>query len=648
MIELIHKYNKSIGIVFLFIAFCFAISGVTVDVISGQSARGNYAVKVNDREFSLGEFRQAEQRIEAQYRQMFGENYAKIAQSIRFNIPQQALDNIVDGELLQEQAAALGFAATESESNEYIVKELFSPDRGGSGFTLDAYRDLLRRTGLTASQFEQTVRTDLVRAALTGFLEDADVVTSHDVAALYRKQETEFSFSVASVSYEKLLSEVPTPSEEELTKYYDRNATDYDLPARVSYDYAVLSPEQFKKDVPVLPQDVELYYTDNAAKYASPDQFKVRSIKLLYPKVADAKKMAAVKEKAQKVYDEAVAMKPFETLVTIYSEDLPTKAAGGLKSWMTKQSAPKEYADAGVFDLQPGAIAKLVEADFGFEIVKLEEKKPEGQRPLEEVKAEIEESLRGQEAPAYAAAKAREIVEQAKKGGDLQSLITSAGLQFESTNSLLGDSADPTPLLRGLTQKVLQLSASEKAAPTVIDLGQLAIVVRVKESLEPSPAPFADVRQKVLDAVKNQAAKSLAEKKVQELLDAAKSAPEADLKTLATTKGMTLEGPFTFTRANPAVSQLNDFSAEMRDAIQDSNKAGILPQRFSTSNGFAVVAVLGVKVPEMSGDQSKLTKYREQAQQEASRKIADQMIALMKTKAEVDFKPSLLSGFDAS
>ncbi len=628
--------------VFLFIAFCFAISSVTVDVISGQKQRGNYAVKVNDREFSLREFDKASRRIEEQYKQMFGENYAKIAQSIRFNIPQQALDNLIDSYLLEEQAASIGFAATQSESNEHIVKELFSPENGGPGFSQEAYRGMLQRSGMNAAQFEESVRKDLIRSSLMGLLDDVGVVTSRDVQALMKKQETEYTFSAATISYDKLKSEVPPPTEEDLKKYYDKNATDFDLPARTSYEYAVLDPSTFKKEVTVLPQDVELYYTDNSNKFATPEQVQLKSIKILYPKESDPKKMAAVKEKAQKVFDEANAQKPFETLVTLYSEDLPSKAAGGLRGWVSKTTAPKGYAEAGVFELEPGAIAKLVEADYGFEILKVVEKKAAGQRPLEEVKAEIEESIRSQEAPAYAAAKAKEIADKAKKGGDFAALVSAAGLKLESTTGLLGDSADPNPELSGLTRSILVLPSSERAAPTVVDVGQQTVLVRVKEYLEPAPAPFEEVKTKIADTLTIQAAKDLALKKAKELLDASKASPANELKTKAAEKGATFEGPYSFTRGNPSVTSFPEFSTQMRDALFSASGTGIISQPFQVSTGVIVLSLEGTKIPPIDASSENFKKYQTQAEQTAGRRVTEEMVALLKAKAEVDFDPAIL------
>jgi PPIC-type PPIASE domain len=331
----------------------------------------------------------------------------------------------------------------------------------------------------------------------------------------------------------------------------------------------------------------------------------------------------------------------------MYSDDLPSKAAGGFKGWMSKASAPKEYLESGLFDLEVGGIAKLVEASYGFEILKVEEKKAAAQRPLDEVRAEIEETIRKQEAPAYAAAKAREIVDAARKGGSFESLSQAAGFTVQSTIGLLGDTADPVPSLTGLTTKVLQLPLAERLLPSVLEVGSTTVMVKGKEFFDPSPAPFNDVKPKVIDALKSTAAKTLAEAKAKELLEVAKSAPTTDLKTAATAKGLTYVGPFKFTRSNPAVADFKEFSADIRDALLSSDSVGILPSTFSSGDTFVVVYRNGVTIPADSPSGEKFKKYEDEAFQASRRRIAEEMISLLKSKAEINFEPGLLGSGSA-
>ncbi len=644
MIKLIHRYKQSIGIVFLFIAFCFVVSGPTVDVLTGQKAGRQYAVKVNDKEFSFADFKKAEMRLENQYRQMLGENYAKLAQSLSLNVPQQTVDNMIDGYLIEEQARALGFAAGEAESNNYIVKA-FSPERGGNGFSLEAYRSVLRQNGVSAAEFERDARGIIVQEAFRGLLSDVGFATSHDVKARILREETKYTFVAAEVSPDAVISEISAPSDVDAQKYYEANATDYELPARVTYDYIVFDPANFAKDVSVLPADIEIFYTDNQTRFATPEEVRVRSIKFLYPKDPDPKKMADVRERAQKALDEANTGKPFESLVAIYSDDVPSKAIGGDRGWISKTKAPKEYGTS-VFDTTKGEIAALVEANYGFEVVKIEDKKPAGQRSLDEVRGEIESELRKREAPAYAAAKAHELEAVAKKESrPLSEIAQAASLTASTTAGLLDDEKNPAPNLSGLTRQVLQLPVAERLLPAVLDVGESSVLVKVTEYQDTSTAPFADVKEKIASRMKLEAAKKLAEQRAQELLGAAKSTAVRDLQKIAAEKKVTVAGPFEITRANPGSAKFDSLTGEMRDDILNTTTPNTLLEKlYKGSKGLVVLQITSISKPAetSSADQRK---FQNQASQELARAMVESVLAQAKAKAQssIDFDPGLLA-----
>ena len=81
MIKFIHRNKQLVGIIFLVIAFCFAVTGVGVDVLHSGSSPSSSAVTINGQEFSYNDLDRSKQNIEARYRQMFGENFAQVAQS---------------------------------------------------------------------------------------------------------------------------------------------------------------------------------------------------------------------------------------------------------------------------------------------------------------------------------------------------------------------------------------------------------------------------------------------------------------------------------------------------------------------------------------------------------------------------------------
>lgn len=640
MIKLIHRYKQSIGIVFLFIAFCFVVSGPGLDILHDGGNKQRDAVTVNDKEFSYQDLDRAKQNIESRYRQMFGENFAQLAQSLRLNINQQALDNLIDTAVLDQAAQEQGFVANDDSVRKYILTTIFKD----TPYSAAAYRNLLQSVGMSAPQFEREIKKDVSRSTLLKLIEDAAIVTDKDVEARFIKQNTKFSFVAAEISPSAILATLPTPSDADLKKLYEANATDYSLPAQVSYSYHVVSPVDFEKDVQVSRQDLEFYYSENASKYATPEQTRIRVIKLLYPKESDPSKMAAVRQKATTARDEALSGKPFADLVTKYSDDLPAKLAGGDAGWVVKGSRSEAF-DNSVAKTVVGGISELIETDYGFEIVKVEEKKAAATRPLEEVRAEIEKSIKSQEAPSYAANAARELVEKAKKGNlPLAQALTQAGRSAKET-TLVPDSSDPEPDLKGLTQQVFLLPSAERLMPAVIELGDASVVVQVKEFKEPSIPTFESVREKVTALYKEQEAKKLAATKADELLKAVQQ-NGTDFSKEATTKQASVVGPKTITRESSTVDGFASFTGEMRNAVLTSQKAGtVLPQVFSSPKGQVVLKVTEIAVPNLSDPAvvASLSKYREQAAQELTQAMTTSILAQMKANAQIDVDPALLA-----
>jgi len=84
--------------------------------------------------------------------------------------------------------------------------------------------------------------------------------------------------------------------------------------------------------------------------------------------IKDEAKAKEVLEKVQK------NEKSFEDLAKEYSEDTGSRDSGGDLNWFGRGMMVKEFEDA-VFKMQQGQVSDLVKTEFGYHIIKLEEKK---------------------------------------------------------------------------------------------------------------------------------------------------------------------------------------------------------------------------------------------------------------------------------
>ncbi len=82
----------------------------------------------------------------------------------------------------------------------------------------------------------------------------------------------------------------------------------------------------------------------------------------------------------------------FAALAREHSEDPGSGSRGGDLGWFGRGKMVKAFDDAA-FALKPGELSGLVESDFGFHIIRLDEHRPAGRKPFDEVKGELSAAI---------------------------------------------------------------------------------------------------------------------------------------------------------------------------------------------------------------------------------------------------------------
>ena len=142
--------------------------------------------------------------------------------------------------------------------------------------------------------------------------------------------------------------------------------------------------------ITLLSQEIEEYYEKNLEHYSESPEVDLAEILFL----TEGKQKEQVRLKAQQILVQLKAGASFNELAKEHSEG-PTADKGGAIGTF-KQGSMQEAQEAVVFKLQDGQFSGLIEADYGFQILKLLELKPKRQKTLEEVRADIQNQLYSQ------------------------------------------------------------------------------------------------------------------------------------------------------------------------------------------------------------------------------------------------------------
>ncbi len=153
--------------------------------------------------------------------------------------------------------------------------------------------------------------------------------------------------------------------------------------------------DQIRATITVSDEEVERFYADNPDLFESPEQVRARHILFQAGAEATDEEREAARAKAEAARERALGDEEFAELARELSEG-PSAAEGGDLGFFTRDRMVEPFASAA-FDLEPGEISPVVGTEFGYHVIKLEERKAAGTDGLEDVRDRIRSSLQGQQ-----------------------------------------------------------------------------------------------------------------------------------------------------------------------------------------------------------------------------------------------------------
>ena len=142
--------------------------------------------------------------------------------------------------------------------------------------------------------------------------------------------------------------------------------------------------------------ELQAYFDGNPQQFVAPERVHARHILVLSAESASPDEKAAARKKAEGILAEV--RKPgadFAAIAQAKSEDTQSGANGGDLGEVMRGRTVKAFEDAA-FALEAGQISGVVETQFGFHIIKCEEKKPSEQMALAGIKDQLSQMLKQQ------------------------------------------------------------------------------------------------------------------------------------------------------------------------------------------------------------------------------------------------------------
>lgn len=304
----------------------------------------------------------------------------------------EALKTLISQRLQIVHAQKEGMAISDAELARFLASQPALQENGQ--FSKARYEQLLKAQGMSPEALESRVRHDLLARQLVGSLLDSAFVSqtaAAKVAALLGEQREVVAATIAPAQFRDKVK----LGADAAKQYYDAHLAEFKQPEQVRVKYVVLSQQAIADQQAVSEDELHKYFDEHKASLGGEER-KVAHILLSVAADAPAAEKEKVKARAEALLKEVQAAPgKFAELARQQSQDPGSAAKGGGLGYYAKGGGfVKPFEDA-VFAMNKGEIKGLVETQFGYHILKLEDVKTKG---FDDVRQQIEAMLKGQKA----------------------------------------------------------------------------------------------------------------------------------------------------------------------------------------------------------------------------------------------------------
>ncbi len=379
------RNNKRIVQIFLaLITLPFAFFGV--ESYMRSSGSGDQVAKIGDVNITQQQFQQAVREQQDRLRNQLGGQFdPKMLDTPEAR--KAILDDLINQRVLFIEASKKRmFASDEAVRQTVGAIEAFKVD---GKFSSERYEAALRAQGMTPAGFEAQLRQDLTLQQLAGAVGQSGLVArtvSDRVLALQTEKREVMEYRLALDSF---LDKVKL-ADGAAKKFYDDNAKQFETPEQAKAEYVVLSMESIASQLAVTDAELKSWYDSHKDRYQQAEERRASHILIASEKLGKDKAKTKAEEVLKELQKTPAA---FAELAKKNSDDPGSASKGGDLGFFGRGMMVKPFEDAA-FSLKEGQMSGVVESDFGFHIIKLTGIHAAKEKPLAEVKGEIEAELK--------------------------------------------------------------------------------------------------------------------------------------------------------------------------------------------------------------------------------------------------------------
>jgi peptidyl-prolyl cis-trans isomerase D len=492
-------------------------------------------------EISADEFRTQFEQARQQQRQQLGDAFdPSVFESV--DNKRKVLDSMIDQRVLRMAADRSGIAIGDAQVRQEIQNiPAFQAD---GKFDPQRYQLVLQSQvpPRTPRQFQEEVREGLKQSLIPTRIAESSFVTDAELDRLLRL--TGETRDVGFVVLPQPTPDAAPVTDAEIQGWYSSHASAYRAPETVTLEYIDLDAS--KLVVPPPSEDaLRQRFQQQQAHAAAADQRLASHILVKVDAGANEATWKAAEAKARQIAEQA--RQPgadFAALARADSQDEGSKAAGGDLGWIEKGAMPKPFEDA-LFAMQAGQVSEPVRTEFGWHVIQLREIKTGTKATFEEMHDQLaREQADADRERAYNDLTGKIVDDVLKNPTSLASAAKLAGQPVQQLGPIArnarpdanaGLAGNPALLRAAFKEDLIQ----DGTVSDPIEIGpDHSVLVRVVQHAPERALPLAEVRERVIAAIRADRAAKAADASATAMLAEVRAGKP--LQDLATARGLTI------------------------------------------------------------------------------------------------------------
>lgn len=447
-------------------------------------------------------------------------------QAYQSGIIQQTLQQVVSGRMIEMTATQAGLEVGRDQLAVQL-RTLLSPFMSEGVSSKEALQRLAQLSGVSEAELLEDLKRREAARLLLEPIGRATAISSDTLAADFARIAGEQRKLITLTLPHTRITDVKTPSEDELATHYKLMESKYTIPEKRTAKVIVIDAEKVGATIPVSDEDVAAFYEENKDAFALDQR---RSL-------------------AQIVTDDKDALDKLKAGLTKDSDFKAEAAKAGLADkYLTpgdfKAKDLPDTISGPVFKAENGDIVGPLQSDLGWHLIKISGVKGASHRTLDEARDDIKAQIRQEQVAARMETIANELDDALAGGATVEEAIKDLPVTIFDLKSVTAKAGEEAETLKGFAEADRQnifettFAAEEGEAAPLFALsdGRYATVV-VDEIMPSSVPPLAEKRDEVLASWQDSQRQQENLKQAAEMLKDLKDG-KADLPALAKTTGI--------------------------------------------------------------------------------------------------------------